>query len=375
MVNRASRFGQPNRRPAVIGGVVVAVALVIILVVLFINRKPSSPHRVPDAIVVIVSGLSSAQQQADFQVILDYAETRGDVIAVASARHPDIVESVSLAATGINDLERQKNQERAKVKAIQLYHTAAAPGGIADLQQSFNAVYNLLHTVSYNHVWVAALGSMNEVAQGVNLDDPLTRGDPGSSISSFQKGYVPSCSGWDLNVAEGSVQPSALAEAQVREYWRQLMNSCGGQLTAWTIRVSGFPSTTEVAAWNGGGRCGITFELGGQTLFDTGEYQLLPDASQTLDRILGRVESADQPHLHIDGYTDSQGTAAYNQTLSENRAQAVANWFTARGIDNSQLSVQGHGEAGPIASNGTAQGRQLNRRVEITLTYSGCSQG
>jgi outer membrane protein OmpA-like peptidoglycan-associated protein len=376
MVSRTPSFGRRDQRPMIVIGTVAGVlAIAVVLGLLFVNRKPAPVHHVPDVVAVIVSGPSSITQQADFQALLGYAASKGDVIAIASARHPDVAQGVSLALIGINDLERQGNQESAKKKAEALYQAAAAPGGTADLQQSFNTIYDFLHTVSHDRVWVAALGPVNEVAQGVDLVDPVDRGDPSSSISSFQGGYVQSCSGWDLNVAEGVVQPSELAEDQVREYWRQLMRSCGGQLTAWTIHLSEFPSTTAVAPWSGGGRCGITYELGGQTLFDTGEYQLLPSADQTLDRILARVESAQKPHLHIDGYTDSQGTSSYNQILSENRAQAVASWFTERGIDNSQVTVQGHGEADPTATNGTAQGRQLNRRVEITLTYSGCSQG
>jgi outer membrane protein OmpA-like peptidoglycan-associated protein len=372
-VNRSTHFGRRDRSRAVISWTLVAVALVVILTVLFITRKkPPAPHA-PDVVAVIVSGPSDAAQQEDFERLLGYAANEGDVLVVASARHPDVAQSISLAATGINDLERQQNQEKAESSARKLYQAAAAPGGNTDLQQSFNAVYDILHTISHTHVWVAALGSVADVAAGVDLNNPVVRGDPAASISGFQGGFVSSCSGWDLNVAEGNVQPSSLAEDQVREYWRRLMRSCGGQLTAWTIHVGNFPSAAEVAAWNGAGSCGITFELDGQTLFNTGDYELRPSADQTLGSILGTVEDAKKPHLHIDGYTDSQGTVSYNQILSENRAQAVANWFLNRGIDTSQITVEGHGEANPVASNETVQGRQLNRRVEVTLTYSGCS--
>jgi OOP family OmpA-OmpF porin len=146
-------------------------------------------------------------------------------------------------------------------------------------------------------------------------------------------------------------------------------------LTAWTIHIEEFPSTDEVQPWNGAGRCGVTFELGGQTLFNTGEYGLRPGVGKTLYRILGRVAGVGQPRLRVDGYTDSQGSASYNQALSDHRAQAVAYWFIARGIDPARVTAKGHGEASPVASNSTEEGRQLNRRVEVTLLYKSCSPG
>lgn len=359
----------------VVGRAAIAAVLVVVLVVLFLTRKNPPPPRAPDVVAVIVSGASDSEQQRDFKKLLQYAEDRGDVLVVASARHPNVAQSVSLARTGINDLERQQNRAKAEKIAMQLYKAAVAPGGNVDFQLSFNTVAGILHTMRHMRVWVAALGPATEVAEGVNLGDPLTRGDPALSISGFRGGFVSSCSSWDLYVAAGGVQPSSLAEAQVREYWRRLMRSCGGRLTAWTIHIEEFPSTEELPPWNGAGRCGVTFELEGQTLFNTGEYWLRPGANKTLYRILERVAGADQPRLRIDGYTDSQGPAHYNQTLSENRAQAVADWFLARGIDPTRVTVEGHGEASPVASNGTEEGRQHNRRVEVTLLYKSCSPG
>jgi outer membrane protein OmpA-like peptidoglycan-associated protein len=374
-VNRAPRFGRGGRNPVVIVVAGIASVIVVVLVVLYITRKNPPASHAPDIVAVVVSGTSSGSQEAEFGKLLDYAVSKGDVLIVASARHSDVAQSVSLAATGINNLDRQQNQANAKKVATQLYQAAAEPGGNIDLQTSFDAVYNILHTIPHTHVWVAALGPVSDVADGVSLSDPLTRGDPAVSISSIPGGFITSCAGWDLNVAEGGTQPSSLSEDQDREFWRRLMGSCGGQLTAWTLLIGVFPSTGEVAAWNGDGSCGVSFELAGQALFNTNQYQLLPGADPTLGHILGTVEDASQPHLDIDGYTDSQGTVAYNRVLSKNRAKAVANWFLARGLHSSQITAAGHGEADPVASNATEQGRQLNRRVQITLTYRGCTPG
>ena len=70
----------------------------------------------------------------------------------------------------------------------------------------------------------------------------------------------------------------------------------------------------------------------------------------------------------IVGHTDSKGSATYNQKLSQKRAQAVVADLVARGVDAKQLSAKGEGEANPIASNDTKEGRQTNRRIEATLT-------
>jgi outer membrane protein OmpA-like peptidoglycan-associated protein len=73
--------------------------------------------------------------------------------------------------------------------------------------------------------------------------------------------------------------------------------------------------------------------------------------------------------LAIDGHTDNVGKDDFNQTLSENRANAVKEYFVSKGIDESRITSAGHGETMPIADNNTAAGRQKNRRVELKLSY------
>jgi OOP family OmpA-OmpF porin len=70
--------------------------------------------------------------------------------------------------------------------------------------------------------------------------------------------------------------------------------------------------------------------------------------------------------LKIEGYTDSIGSESYNLELSRKRAQAVADYLISQGIDNGRLQVIPMGESNPIASNKTAEGRAMNRRVEMT---------
>ena len=72
--------------------------------------------------------------------------------------------------------------------------------------------------------------------------------------------------------------------------------------------------------------------------------------------------------LTIEGHTDNTGSAEINQTVSERRANAVSNYLVQQGLNSSSLSAQGLGTSNPVADNGTAEGRQKNRRVEIIVS-------
>jgi OOP family OmpA-OmpF porin len=95
---------------------------------------------------------------------------------------------------------------------------------------------------------------------------------------------------------------------------------------------------------------------------------LSSDAAVVIDREVVPVmkEEADLT-VKIEGFTDSSGAEAYNQRLSEQRAQTVRDHLEAAGIDSSRIEVVGMGESQPIASNDTAEGRAKNRRVEIKV--------
>lgn len=71
--------------------------------------------------------------------------------------------------------------------------------------------------------------------------------------------------------------------------------------------------------------------------------------------------------VRVEGHTDSIASEAYNQTLSERRAEAVADWLAAHGVDRQRLRTVGWGESRPVATNDTPSGRQQNRRVEVII--------
>jgi outer membrane protein OmpA-like peptidoglycan-associated protein len=103
-------------------------------------------------------------------------------------------------------------------------------------------------------------------------------------------------------------------------------------------------------------------------LFSTGKATLQPGAHLQLDRLASYLKSHPKQKVLIEGNTDNTGTAAFNQTLSAARAKAVAQALELRGVQPDQYRTMGLGEAYPVASNGTAAGRQQNRRVDIVFS-------
>ncbi len=103
-------------------------------------------------------------------------------------------------------------------------------------------------------------------------------------------------------------------------------------------------------------------------LFDTGKYELRPPAREALAKFSGIVIAHAGLKLQVEGYTDSTGDDAYNQTLSENRANSVRAYLINQGIDPNSIGAIGYGKSNPVASNDTAAGRQQNRRVEIIIS-------
>jgi outer membrane protein OmpA-like peptidoglycan-associated protein len=111
---------------------------------------------------------------------------------------------------------------------------------------------------------------------------------------------------------------------------------------------------------------GLVLTLG-DVLFDTGKAQLNPGATQNLYQLVTFLNEHPERHVEIDGYTDSVGPAAYNVSLSQRRADAVAAALAAQGIDPSRIVTHGFGDEYAVASNDQAAGRQLNRRVEVVI--------
>lgn len=101
--------------------------------------------------------------------------------------------------------------------------------------------------------------------------------------------------------------------------------------------------------------------------FATNESGLRDQFVRTLEGVVVVLEEYDSTLITIEGHTDSTGAASYNQTLSEQRAMSVATFLNQQGVQLERIAAFGQGEAEPLASNETPEGRAANRRVELRL--------
>ena len=101
--------------------------------------------------------------------------------------------------------------------------------------------------------------------------------------------------------------------------------------------------------------------------FDFDKYNIRPDAMPILDEAARTLKEYGDVSISVDGYTDSIGTDAYNQRLSERRAKAVTDYLERQGVAGSRMTVRGFGKSNPVASNDTPEGRAQNRRVELIV--------
>ena len=106
----------------------------------------------------------------------------------------------------------------------------------------------------------------------------------------------------------------------------------------------------------------------GDVLFETGRYQLLAPAREKLARFAGIVLGHPGLMVQAEGFTDSTGTAAINEELSQRRAGAVSEYLIAQGLARDRLTTRGYGASQPVASNDTPEGRRQNRRVELVVS-------
>lgn len=101
--------------------------------------------------------------------------------------------------------------------------------------------------------------------------------------------------------------------------------------------------------------------------FDVGSATLKPAFRATLNDVAASLKQYPNSLIDVYGHTDSTGSDSFNQSLSERRAQTVANYLTSQGVNTARIRWQGFGETMPVADNSTEEGRRLNRRVEIKI--------
>ena len=106
----------------------------------------------------------------------------------------------------------------------------------------------------------------------------------------------------------------------------------------------------------------------GDVLFGTDQARLTPEGMRTAQKLADVLQQNPQRKVLVEGFTDSTGSSAYNQELSNRRADAVRAALAGMGITSDRVATRGYGESHPVAANDTAQNRQMNRRVEIVLS-------
>ena len=111
----------------------------------------------------------------------------------------------------------------------------------------------------------------------------------------------------------------------------------------------------------------IILNMPGNITFATDSSNISADFYSVLDSVALVINEFEKTYIDIYGYTDSTGSEAYNQTLSEKRASSVARYLESQKVVSQRIVTRGMGESNPVASNDTPEGRSLNRRVEIVL--------
>ena len=156
---------------------------------------------------------------------------------------------------------------------------------------------------------------------------------------------------------------------------RNQVNQLGSQLAQSEARAArAMESLNKIAQVKEEAR-GMVITLSGQVLFVTGKSELLPAARDQLDQVAAALkDQGDVKPIVVEGYTDSVGSDTTNQKLSKDRAETVRAYLVSKGVPSEKITSVGRGEANPVASNDTPEGRANNRRVEIVVAGGGSSR-
>src|SRR6478735_6505091 len=175
---------------------------------------------------------------------------------------------------------------------------------------------------------------------------------------------------------QDKLRASAVAQlgaerSQVNQLGSQLAQTQAGLEAANARAARAMESLNKIAQVKEESR-GMVITLSGQVLFVTGKSELLPAARDQLDQVAEALkDQGEMKPIVVEGYTDSVGSDAANQKLSKDRAEAVRSYLVSKGVPSEKITAVGKGEANPVASNDTPEGRANNRRVEIVVSGGG----
>jgi outer membrane protein OmpA-like peptidoglycan-associated protein len=282
----------------------------------------------------------------------------------------DVTFNASLASTdGQNILITQtqvKHAETEMVRAFDQEQATAIPGQI-DLISGIQKMENHLGELDAVNPDVIVFGDAVQTARPVNLADPIQLAVPSLTLEKVKADGVlqaSACRGWNVYMVDpSSAGFSGLQDEQLREFWREFFTACGGHLVLWDSTLI-FPASGQIspASWATPGHQEITIPLPASVLFEPDEAILLHGAGQTLGELCHDLISAyPTATASISGYTAAVG-GGDGIALSLARAQAVASYLEACGVNPSRLSAHGYGDHDQIPGAPAA-----NRRVVITL--------
>ncbi|RDU96637.1 OmpA family protein [Trinickia dinghuensis] len=148
----------------------------------------------------------------------------------------------------------------------------------------------------------------------------------------------------------------AVAGAATGYNWQAIRNKLSGASKGTGTQVTEQPDGS------------LKLNIPSNVTFATDSYQINPALYPTLNELSAQMQQHPELVARINGYTDSTGSAQYNQTLSQNRAQSVATYLSQHGVAPQRMAPAGYGPGNPVADNNTPAGRAQNRRVEIYLS-------
>lgn len=210
---------------------------------------------------------------------------------------------------------------------------------------------------------MAVAATLSLLITGCATDGTMTETGKGAAIGTAAGAALGAAIGsFGANAGRGALIGAiggALAGGMVGAYMEQqrkdFEKALADQIAAGAIRVERLPNDQLLV--------GMT----GETAFEVDSDQIQSAFYPTLDTISGIVNKYGKTELKVVGHTDSTGSAAHNQQLSERRAGSVQSFLEGNGVIPQRIYATGVGKSQPIASNDTESGRRLNRRVDITI--------
>lgn len=363
---------------------------------------PQGCRRIPGttgarSVIAVLPGITTTDQSP--QASEDRAAAFGQIVCAGFATQSQLMGDVvghgvgdgelwfndRLTASGPNPMMRQAdatargNRARKAFEAVQ----ARTSTGPADVLSALHVLQSHLSAAApAGEVDVVVMSNMLNATSVLRLDDPAVRGrSPYDLFESLaDQRLVPDCRGWNVYVIGAARTTSGgldISEATaLRAFWSLFFHRCGAELVVYDGELTAFPvhgPPIAVPAPPVGivddPRTGVSIRLPGSVLFETGRATLRSDAEPVLMQALDVVQRYPRRTISVAGFTGDVGGLDTNQRLSEARASAVAGWLAGHGIAEQRIETVGYGPQRPVADNATPEGRQQNRRVELSLPF------